>query len=190
MKHFLFLVFSTVFMFGCDTLEPCGHYPGEVSFQEMFGTNTDTCYTSIEGDLTINITDGLAKVELPFVTWLGGNLRILCNYDLVSLDLGSLAYIKGEIEIEGNRSLPDLDGLRSLKYLGGSLTIGGQSCKHPNGELADIGGLDKLESVGGNIKIEGNPKLPDCAAEALVQRLKYFPGIATINGNDTSANCE
>lgn len=190
MKHFLFLVFSMVLVIGCDPMEPCGHYPGEVSFQEMFGTDTQNCYTSVGGDLTINITDGLTKGEMPHVAWLGGDLRILCNYDLVRLDLGSLVYIKGEIEIEGNRSLPDLDGLRSLKYLGGSLTIGGPNCKHPNGELADISGLDRLESVGGNIKIEGNPKLPGCAADALVQRLKYFPGIATIDGNDTGATCD
>jgi hypothetical protein len=170
-------------------MEPCGHYSGEVSFQEMFGTDTDTCYTSVGGDLTVNITDGFTNVEMPYVTWLGGNLRILCNYDLVSLDLGSLVYIKGEVEIEGNRSLPDLDGLGSLKYVGGDLKIGGQSCKHPNGELADIGGLERLESVGGNIKIEKNPKLPTCAAQALVERLKYFPGIATIDGNDTGATC-
>lgn len=190
MKHFLVLIFSTMLIAGCNEMEPCGHYPGKVSFQEMFGTDTDTCYTSVGGDLKINITDGLTSVEMPYVTWLGGDLRIICNYDLVSLDLGSLVYIKGEVEIEGNRSLPNLDGLRSLKYVGGDLKIGGQNCKHPNGELADIGGLDRLESVGGNIKIEGNPRLPTCAADALVERLKYFPGIATIDGNDTGATCE
>ena len=190
MKFFWVLIFPAVLVVGCNEMAPCGEYPGEVSFQEMFGTDTETCYTGIGGDLTVNITDGLTHVELPYVTWLGGDLRILCNYDLVGLELGALVYIEGEIEIEGNRSLPNLDGLRSLKYLGGSLTIGGQSCKHLNGELADISGLDKLESVGGNIKIEGNPKLADCAAEALVERLKYFPGIATINGNDTGATCE
>ena len=170
--------------------EPCGDYPGEVSFQEMFGTDTETCYTSIGGDLTINITDGLTKVEMPYVTSVGGDLRILCNYDLVRLDLGSLVYIRGEVEIEGNKSLPNLDGLRSLKYIGGSLTIDNHSCKHPNGELADISGLDRLESVGGNIKIEGNPRLPTCAAEALVDRLIYFLGTATISGNDGNATCE
>jgi hypothetical protein len=190
MKYFWGLIFWPALIVGCNEMEPCGDYPGEVSFQEMFGTDTETCYTSVGGDLTINITDGFTEVEMPYVTSLGGDLRILCNYDLVRLDLGSLVYIRGDVEIEGNKSLPNLDGLRSLKYVGGSLTIGGQSCKHPNGELVNIEGLDKLESVGGNIKIEGNPRLPTCAAEALVQRLKYFPGIAAIDGNNTNATCE
>jgi hypothetical protein len=179
-----------VLIVGCNEMEPCGEYSGDVSFQEIFGTDTETCYTGIGGELRININDGLTEVEMPYVTWLGGDLTIIYNNDLISLDLGSLVYIEGDVEIEGNRSLPSLDGLRSLKYIGGGLKIGCPHCEHLNDELSDISGLDKLESVGGNIKIEGNPKLPTCAAEALVQRLKYFPGIATINGNDTSASCE
>ena len=190
MKYFWALILSTVLIAGCNDLEPCGEYSGDVRFQEVVGTDTDTCYTGVGGELRININDGLTEVEMPYVTWIGGGLTIIYNNDLVSLDLGSLVYIKGGVEIEGNRSLPSLDGLRSLKYIGGSLTIGCSHCEHLNGELADISGLDKLESVGGNIKIEGNPKLPTCAAEALVQRLKYFPGIATIDDNDTSTTCD
>jgi len=190
MKYFWGLILWPALIIGCSEIEPCGDYSGDVNIQEMFGTDTENCYSSIGGDLTINITDGLTNVEMPYVTSIGGDLRILCNYDLVRLDLGSLVYVKGEVEIEGNKSLTNLDGLRSLKYIGGSLTIDNRSCKHPNGELADISGLDRLESVGDNIKIEGNPRLPTCAAEALVERLKYFPGIAAIDGNDTNATCE
>lgn len=188
MRVFWILVFSAALTSGCNG--PCGEYDGEVNFQEMFGTDTKNCYTGVEGDLTVNITDGFKRVSMPHLTWLGGDLRILCNYDLVHVDFGSLEYVEGRVEIQGNRLLPDLNGLKSLKYIGGSLTIGGQGCRYLNAELADISGLDRLESVGGDIRIEANPNLPTCAADALVQRLEYFPGIATIDGNDSGATCE
>lgn len=190
MKYFWGLIFWPALIIGCSEMEPCGDYPGEVSFQEMFGTDTETCYTSIGGDLTINITDGLTEVEMPYVTSVGGELRILCNYDLVRLDLGSLVYVEGDVEIQGNKVLPDLDGLSGLSYIGGSLKIGGQSCKHLNQELAGISGLSNVESVGVDFKIIDNPKVPTCAAEALLAQLKYFLGVATIAGNDGSGTCE
>jgi hypothetical protein len=173
---------------------PCGHYLGDVSFQEMFGTDTESCYTSIGGELTANITDGFTYFEMPYLRSIGGGLRIVYNYDLKSFDLRSLVYVKGKVEIEGNRILPDLGGLRSLSYIGGSLIIragyGPSEPEYFNEELSDISGLSNVESIAGDIRIENNPKLPTCAAEALVERLVYFLGIATISGNDNSASCD
>jgi hypothetical protein len=174
---------------GCGN-EPCGHYPGDVRFQEMFGTNTESCYTSIGADLSVNITDGFTNFEMPYLKSIEGTLRIICNYDLKSFDLSSLVYVKGDVQIEGNKVLPDLDGLSGLSYIGGNLYIGGVHCKHANQELSDISGLSNVESVGADFTIRDNPKLPTCAAEGLLAQLKYFLGVASITGNDGSATCD
>ena len=194
MRYFWCLILWPALVIGCTDIEPCGHYSGDVNFQEMFGTDTKSCYTSIGGGLTANINDGFTYFEMPYLKSIGSSLRIKYNNDLKSFDLRSLVYVKGKVEIEGNRILPDLDGLRSLSYIGGNLIIragyGPSEPEYFNQELSDISGLSNVESVAGDIRIENNPRLPTCAAEALVERLKYFPGIATINGNDTSATCE
>jgi hypothetical protein len=168
----------------------CGDYPGRVSFSDILGTDTETCYTSVGADLNVNTTEGPTEVEMPYVESVGGDLTIICNYNLSLLDFGSIEYVKGDVIIEGNRLLASLDGLRSLKYIGGSLIIRNRMCKYPNEQLSDISGLNNLESVSGDIIIEGNPKLPTCAVDALVARLKYFPGIATIESNDSNAICD
>jgi hypothetical protein len=96
--------------------------------------------------------------------------------------------------VEGVERLPDLDGLGRLAYVGGSLMIragfGENAPEHVNAELASIEGLGNLESVAGDVQIENNPKLPTCAAEALVDRLVYFYGSVSIAGNDDTATCD
>ncbi len=194
MRYFWGLILWPALVIGCTDIEPCGHYSGDVNFQEMFGTDTESCYTSIGGGLTANINDGFTYFEMPYLVSIGSSLRIIYNNDLKSFDLRSLVYVKGKVEIEGNKILPDLDGLGSLSYIGGNLIIragyGPSEPEYFNQELSDISGLSNVESVAGDIRIENNPRLPTCAAEDMIERLKYFPGIATINGNDTSATCE
>lgn len=72
------------------------------------------------------------------------------NYDLRGFDLRSLVFVKGDVRIEGNNILPDLDGFGSLAYIGGSLIIkAGSGPSEPeffNQELADIGGPADLFS--------------------------------------------
>ncbi len=190
METCISLLCLITFVHGCAENGSCGALAGNAVIQEMFGTDPDNCHTSIGGDLKFNVTDGLTDVDMPYVASVDGDLKIICNYDLIGFNLGSLEYVEGDVRVEGNKSLPNLDGLRSLKFIGGSLEIYQSGCKHPNGQLGDISGLDMLESVGGDIRIEGNPMLPTCAAEALVERLKYFPGIANLEGNDTTATCD
>lgn len=194
MRYFWGLILWPALVIGCTDIEPCGHYSGDVNFQEMFGTDTESCYTSIGGGLTANINDGFTYFEMPYLVSIGSSLRITYNNDLKSFDLRSLVYVKGKVEIEGNKILPDLDGLGSLSYIGGNLIIragyGPSEPEYFNQELSDISGLSNVESVAGDIRIENNPRLPTCAAEDLIERLKYFPGIATIDGNDTNATCE
>jgi len=190
MKAFLGLLCLPILISCGAGNEQCGELDGDAVIQPTFGNNPESCHSSVSGDLKINMPEGLRTVQMPYVSSVGGDLMIICNYELVTLDLGALEYVTGDVEIEGNMSLTSLDGLRSLRFVGGSLSIHHSHCKHPNAELADISGLDRLESVGGDILIQDNPKLPNCAAEALVERLKFFPGVATIDGNDTGATCD
>ena len=189
------VVFSLAALFctACG-VEPCGTHTGDVIIRDSSDADKHTCYTSITADLQVNANEGLTSFGLPHLKSIGGNLMLEYNYDLRGFDLGSLVYVKGDVQIEGNNILPDLDGLSSLSYIGGSLIIkagnGPNEPEYFNQELANIDGLNNVESIAGDVRIEHNPKLPTCAAEALVDRLIYFLGTATITGNDGGATCE
>jgi hypothetical protein len=178
----------------CCGIEPCGEHDGDVVIRNSSDADKHTCYTSITGGLQVNANERLSSFQLPYLESIGSSLMLVYNYELKEFDLRSLVYVKEGMEIEGNHKLPDLDGLSSLAYIGGDLTIragwGASEPEYFNDELSDISGLGNVESIAGDIRIENNPRLPTCEAEALVARLKYFFGTATISGNDSNATCQ
>jgi len=97
--------------------------------------------------------------------------------DLIALpaDLALLqgcALFHGSIEISGSE-LVDLDVLRGLRTLGGSLTIRG------NARLTSLAGLEGLESVAGGVTLSDNPQLVALSGLSLSQ----VEGELTIRNN-------
>lgn len=189
MRFFVLATIATLWCAACG-VEPCGTLEGDATIRNSSDAEQYACHTRITKDLSVNANEGLSNFEVPHLVAIDGDLRIIYNYVLKRFDLGSLVYVRGNVEIEGNSLLPDLNGLRNLSYIGGSLYIRSMHGERLNGELADIDGLGSVESIAGDIWIENNPKLPTCAAEALVEQLVYFLGTTMISGNDSSATCE
>jgi len=189
MRIFTLVAVAALWCSACG-IEPCGKHEGDATIRDSSDADKYACHTRITGDLSVNANEGLSGFEMPHLVAIDGDLRIIYNYVLKRFDLGSLVYVRGNVEIEGNSLLRDLNGLRSLSYIGGSLYIRSLHGERINGELADISGLGSVESIAGDIWIESNPKLPTCAAEALVEQLIYFLGTTTISGNDNTAVCD
>ncbi len=188
MRTIYTLLASLVLCSGCgDVL--CGEHIGDALIKEPSDTAQYSCHTSVTGIFQVNVNRGLSYFEMPHLESIGGSLLIQSSHDLENFDLNKLEYVKGDVRIKSNAALLDLNGLSNLSYIGGDLRIYGWDGEVLNRELSDISGLGRLESVAGDIEITNNPKLPACAAEALVEQLKYFPGIATIADNDNSATC-
>ncbi len=140
--------------------------------------------TIIGGGLFIWDNDVLADTSgLRNVRAIGGALHITNNRSLARLILGAVSGI-GTVRITSNPKLADLSGLARIEFIAGDLIIAN------NAALAKLP-FGALQKVKGNIRIEGNPKLPACRAEALVQRLRDagYEGNATVADNDDDATC-
>lgn len=132
--------------------------------------------TKVGGSLRIYNVPGLRDVEgLGSLASVGGTLEIIACPAMTSLvGLRSLTRVGGlqlvvnpVLELDGPGALTtvedsliitfcgmgDLDGLGSLKTVGGSLTI------YSNPALTQMEGLNELNSTGGDLVIESNPML-------------------------------
>ncbi len=141
--------------------------------------------TIIGGGLFIWDNDVLVDTPgLRNVRAIGGALHVTNNRSLERLTLGAVSGV-GTVRISSNPNLADLAGLAQVELIQGDLTIAN------NNALAELP-FGALQRVKGNIRIEGNPKLPTCRAEALVQRLRDagYAGSATIVNNDGVAACD
>lgn len=91
-------------------------------------------------------------------------LQLWDNTKLVDLGaLSNLGDITSNLQIIENPVLTNLSGLDALRSVP-SVTI------HGNPELASLD-LESLESPSSFLEITGNPKLPQCAVDALVTRM-------------------
>ena len=149
--NILFLFFiSTWGRAQCLTGTICLSTQAEV---DAFRTNYPSC-TALPGNLTIsgnNITD-LSPLEN--LETIGGDLRIENNAHLGNVDgLSSLSSIDGYLYVAYNSSLTDVDGLSSLSSIDGFLWISG------NGILANVDGLSSLSSIDRFLYIGNNSSL-------------------------------
>lgn len=115
-------------------------------------------YTEISGSLTIRDSGSFSDfyitdlTPLTYLTKIDGNLRIEMNYRLKNLEgLNHLTSIDGEFIIKNNFELMGLQGLEGLISVGADLEVTG------NSELIDVDGLINLNSVGGNLGIASSP---------------------------------
>lgn len=121
-----------------------------------------------------------------------GDFPALTSADSIYLDsnpallgVGSfpkLASVNGDIYIGKNSKLESLPDFASLKTIEGNLWV------EFNNKLESIDGLDKVERVYGDVSIIENPKLPQCAADALLAGIT-IDGYTDTYGNDDAATC-
>ncbi len=136
-----------------------------------------------------------------------GGLAVLNSAALTSLDLPSLE-TAGTIRVQDNPALPSLS-LPALRRSGAGDEYGcvrvsrnllleaidmpmmvqaGDLEVIENGVLADLR-VPVLTTVRWSLVIRDNIALPECAADAILDRLVAFTGTSTISGNDTTATC-
>jgi len=120
---------------------------------------------------------------------IGGDITIEGNADIWEGDYtinrqADLDALKGYGDIKGDLTidcdLETLDGLESLTYIWGNLTIA------DNDNLTAITALENLKKVDGDFTVQNNPKLLVTLAEHLSRQIRYREGISgkvTIENN-------
>lgn len=96
----------------------------------------------------------IGKVEIPSLVSIASECRIVYNQRLKDIDLSSLENIGGKFNIE-NLAITSVDGLKSLKTVGGELFISNLS------KLKNTKGLSSLERIGGRLYLSSMPDLED-----------------------------
>jgi hypothetical protein len=126
--------------------QPC--LPQGIDFKtqgqvDSFSINYPGC-NFIEGDVLINSFDILLLDGLGIMKGIGGNLKVLGNYQLQRLlGLNGVDSIFGDFFIGSNPVLGTIEALDSLWYIGGDLLIA------ENNALESLEGLDSLAFVAG-----------------------------------------
>jgi hypothetical protein len=101
--------------------------------------------------------------------------------------LECLTFVEGNLSIDFNDQLIELEGIDRLQSVGGGVGIS------QNPSLESLHGLRSLSQVGGHyISIENNRSLPACEVEELVERIRStgWDGDVTMDGNDELAPCD
>lgn len=119
----------------------------------------------------------LEGASFPHLT--DGNLRIVSNPVLSTLSLPN--YGGGtSLEIGQNAALDT--------FAAPALTIADWFMLHDNPALATLS-VPKLTRVDTDFQARNNPKLAECAVDAVVKQLTTKPSSVDIAGNDTHATC-
>jgi hypothetical protein len=80
--------------------------------------------TSVSDGLSISYSKASA-LDVPELTYVGGNLVVSGNPYLDRFQLDELVNVQGDLEITDNEALADLDGLPYLSSVGGDLSLTG-----------------------------------------------------------------
>lgn len=137
---------------------------------------------------------GLPFFDLPLVTRVSfPNLSSLVFFDAATLpsltslnfpsaDFGLPGELPRKLSVRGNAALTTLDGFRPPTELD-------QLELRDNPALEDIGILGSLNAVTDSFLVVGNPQLPTCAVQAVLDGLSVPPDSVSIDGTDDTATC-
>lgn len=140
-----YLPFIIGFVFSQQVVFPQGCLPEGITFTTQYEVD-------------------LFQINYPGCTDIEGNV-IISGADITNLDgLGVLHSIGGNLRIEQNNSLANLQGLDNLSHINGDLIIGdivwGQyPFSTGNSLLTSLAGLNSLVFIQGNLKLCGNYSL-------------------------------
>ncbi|WP_426755285.1 DUF7151 family protein [Myxococcus sp. Y35] len=120
-------------------------------------------------------TWGLGKLQHMGFLYVGHNPELtgLMGFDRL--------HTLGTLTVEGNTALPDLTGLVMLRAVKELHVLSNENLLHLN--------LEALENVSVSFSIVDNPRLPNCLAVQLAERVNSS-GTPEIHGNDTTATCD
>ncbi|EDQ84367.1 uncharacterized protein MONBRDRAFT_30356 [Monosiga brevicollis MX1] len=165
--------------------------PTTTSLEPVISPNISSCslsnvpagVTEIRGDLILSgcsallASDLLVLVELRNVT---GNVRIERNGALVNLNgLASLSVIGGYLHISNNYQLTNINGLAALSSIGKQLYI------LANVKLTNLHGLQALTRIGAFLTLGMNHVLQDLAG---LEQLKHVNEYVRIENHDSLSN--
>ena len=137
--------------------------------------------TRINGNVTIGTTgsslSGITDLSpLSNIVRITGNLRIQSNGRLANLNaLTHLQTIGGVFAVSSNSELTDLDNFPVLQSIGGYFYVSG------NRKLTDLGDFSVLQTIGGYFYVSGNRKLTDLGDFSVLQTIG---GYFYVNNND------
>jgi hypothetical protein len=135
-------------------------------FTSLFGLSASAQCPS--GDLVLRTQSDVAQfaIDYPNCTQIVGKLQLGADIytppgDIIDVSpLGNITYVSGNVFIQNNALLKDVDGL-NLTAIGGWLYVGGDTDSFTNLELRNLNGLSSLINVGRDIYINYNRKLSD-----------------------------
>jgi hypothetical protein len=115
-----------------------------VAFGSISNLDGLSSLSSVGGRFWIWDADSLNDIGgLSALTYVGGDFALLDTQELASVDGLALSTVGGNLQIERNEALAELDGFSELASIGGGLYI------RENPVLTTLDGLSKLDSVGG-----------------------------------------
>lgn len=91
--------------------------------------------------------------------------------------LSSLTHVGRDLSVENLTGLETLDGLQSMRTIGGALTIQATTVR-------DVSALHDLETVGGDVLVKWNFDLSEAKARALAAEIGTVGGSVTIECNE------
>ncbi len=136
----ILMIVLVICAFGCDQENP----------QNCSSDDTECNNKTYNGDFNYS-TMNMSK--LAGYTKINGDLYIKYHVFISLLGLKSLKHVEGDLIIDLNPALLNLDGLQNLETVDGDLRI------RLNPALLNIDGLNNLTDVGGNLNVNLNPAL-------------------------------
>lgn len=117
----------------------------------------------LRGDLVVHGT-AVRRIDLPNLRVVTGDVRIENNEQLENLQgLRNLVGVNGDFRLKKNPSLSSLEGLESLTWVGGDFELVG------NRSLQSLRGAEGLSKVGRNLTLRANAALTSVEALAQLQ---------------------
>jgi len=136
--------------------------------------------SSITGNLEIRGADITDLATLYSLNSVGGDLRINYNYVLTNLDgLDNITSVGGNLAIWNNADLTNLDGLSNITFVEGALEI------DYNYAITNLDGLGNTNSVGWDLHIVNNYALTNLVG---LSNITSVGGNLYIAGNDIITN--
>jgi hypothetical protein len=138
---------EVVFLPSCDITGNLT-FTSQAQLNAFAATYAHCTNITVSGNVFIFGTDITDLTPLANLTTINGNLNIEFNHILQNLQgLNGLTSIGGNFRLMGNYELQNLDGLNGLSSIGGFLDV------FVNDELENLDGLSQLTSIGGFLRI-------------------------------------